>query len=131
MICEGLFCIEDHLTKLTQKITFQWLDNCERSVQNLKKLLTLTLVLTLPQEGVGFIMFCDAFRVGLGGALVKKNKVKTYASRHLKVHEKSQPTHDLELVVVVFKLWRHYEILSNHHSLPYLFAQQDLNMIQC
>ena len=33
-----------------------------------------------------------------------------YASRQLKPHEQNYPTHDLELVVVVFalKLWQHY-----------------------
>jgi len=33
-----------------------------------------------------------------------------YASRKLKVHDINYPTHDLELVAIVFalKIWRHY-----------------------
>jgi len=55
-----------------------------------------------------------------------------FASRHLKVHEKNYPTHDLELAAVVYvlKIWRHYlygykfEVFSDHKSLKYLFDQK-------
>lgn len=48
------------------------------------------------------------------------------------------PTHDLELVAVVFalKIWRHYlygakcELYTDHKSLKYIFTQKDLNMRQ-
>lgn len=61
-----------------------------------------------------------------------------YASRQLKVHERNYPTHDLELVAMVFvlKVWRHYlfgfrfEVFSDHKSLKYLFNQKELNMRQ-
>ena len=54
------------------------------------------------------------------------------------MHEKNYPTHDLELVAVVFvlKIWRHYlygskfEVSSDHKSLKYLFDQKDLYMRQ-
>jgi len=54
------------------------------------------------------------------------------------VHEKNYPTHDLELVAVVYvlKIWRHYlygskfEVFSDHKSLKYLFDQKELNMRQ-
>nr|GEV73190.1 putative reverse transcriptase domain-containing protein [Tanacetum cinerariifolium] len=48
----------------------------------------------------------------LGTVLMQKEKVITYASRQLKVHEKNYTTHDLELGAVVFslKMWRHYII---------------------
>ena len=41
---------------------------------------------------------------------MQDGKAVTYASRQLKPHEQNFPTHDLELVVVVFilKIWRHY-----------------------
>ena len=61
-----------------------------------------------------------------------------YASRQLKPHEKNYPTHDLELVAIVFalKIWRHYLygekcfIYTNRKSLKYLPSQQDLNVRQ-
>ena len=46
-------------------------------------------------------MYCDEYRVGLGCVLMQGGKVKSCASRQLKVHEKNYPTHDLELVSVV------------------------------
>ena len=56
------------------------------------------------------MVYCDAFRVGLGCVLIQNGKVIAYPSRQLKVHDMNYPTHDLELATVVFalKIWRHY-----------------------
>ena len=62
-----------------------------------------------------------------------------YASSQLKAHEKNYPTHDLELVAIVFalKIWRHYLygekylIYIDHKSLKYLPSQRELNLRQC
>jgi hypothetical protein len=56
----------------------------------------------------------------------------------LKIHEKNNPTHDLELEVVVYalKTWRHYlygqkcDIYTDHKSLKYIFTQSELNTRQ-
>ncbi|XP_059306353.1 uncharacterized protein LOC132057766 [Lycium ferocissimum] len=108
---EGFSAIASPLTRLTQKaVPFQWSDECEASFRKLKALLTSAPILTLPVEGEGFTVYCDASRLGLGCVLMQKGKVIAYASRQLKVHEKNYPVHDLELAVVVFalKIWRHY-----------------------
>ncbi|WMV55111.1 hypothetical protein MTR67_048496 [Solanum verrucosum] len=97
---------------------------------------TTALILTLPVEGEGFIVYCDASQIGLGCVLIQKGKVIAYASRQLKIHEKNYPTHDLELAAVVFalKIWRHYlyevhcEVFTDHRSLQYIFNQRDLNL---
>ena len=60
------------------------------------------MVLTLPEGTKGFVVYCDASRVGLGCFLMQHGKVIAYASRQLKVHERNYSTHDLELAVVVF-----------------------------
>ena len=58
---EGLSSIASPLTRLTQKeVTFQWSDECEVSFQKLKILLTTAPILTLPVEGEGFVVYCDA-----------------------------------------------------------------------
>nr|GFC09232.1 putative reverse transcriptase domain, ribonuclease H-like domain, aspartic peptidase domain protein [Tanacetum cinerariifolium] len=46
---------------------------------------------------------------GLDAVLMQREKVISYASRQLKIHEKNYTTHDLELGAVVFalKIWRH------------------------
>jgi hypothetical protein len=61
--------------------------------------------------------------------ILVKSGCYTYASRQLRKHEESYPTHDLELAAVVhaLKIWRHYpighrcEIYSDHKSLKYIF----------
>ena len=83
-------------------------------------------------------MYYDASRQGLGCVLMQHEKVIAYASRQLKKHEHNYPTHDLELVVVVFtlRIWRHYlygvpcKNFTDHKSMQYLFTQKELNMRQ-
>ena len=50
------------------------------------------------------MIYSDASKVGLGAILMHEGKVIAYASRQLKEHERNYPTHDLELVAVVFAL---------------------------
>ena len=127
------------LTSLTKKDKkFIWDEKCENSFQTLKKCLTTTPVLTLPQGIEGFVIYTDASNQGNGAVLMQHGKVIAYASRQLKVHEKNYPTHDLELGAVVFalKVWRHYlygaqfEVFTDHKSLKYIFTHQDLNLRQ-
>ena len=69
---------------------------------------------------------------------MKEGKVVAYASKQLKPHKQNYPTHDLELVEVVFalKIWRHYlygekcRIYTDHKSLKYLLTQKELNLRQ-
>nr|GFB02541.1 putative reverse transcriptase domain-containing protein [Tanacetum cinerariifolium] len=63
------------------------------------------------QEGSeDFVTYCDASIKSLGAVLMQRDKVISYASRQLKIHEKNYTTLDLELGAVVFalKIWRHY-----------------------
>ena len=55
-------------------MSFLWSDECEESFQKLKTLLTSALVLTLPEEGVDFTVYCVASGVCLGGVLMQKGK---------------------------------------------------------
>ncbi|WMV29393.1 hypothetical protein MTR67_022778, partial [Solanum verrucosum] len=68
---EGFSSISSPLTKLTQKTAkFKWFEACEKSFQELKKRLTTAQVLTLPKGTQGFVVHCDASRVGLGCVLM-------------------------------------------------------------
>nr|GEZ22621.1 putative reverse transcriptase domain-containing protein [Tanacetum cinerariifolium] len=68
-------------------------------------------VLALPEGSEDFIVYSDASNKGLGVVLMQREKVISYASRQLKIHEKNYTTHDLELGAVVFalKIWRHWK----------------------
>nr|KYP54727.1 Transposon Ty3-G Gag-Pol polyprotein [Cajanus cajan] len=136
---EGFSKIAAPLTQLTRKEQpFIWTDACERSFEELKRRLTTSPVLVLPDSGEPFNVYCDASHQGLGCVLMQHGKVVAYASRQLKNHERTYPTHDLELAAVVFalKIWRHYlygarfSVFSDHKSLKYLFDQKELNMRQ-
>ncbi|WMV08922.1 hypothetical protein MTR67_002307 [Solanum verrucosum] len=59
-------------------------DACEKSSQELKERLTSAPVLTLSEGTDGFVVYCDASRVGLGDVIMKKGKVIAYGSRQLK-----------------------------------------------
>ena len=52
---------------LTQKmVKFQWSDNLEKSFAELKTRLTTAPVFTLLEGSDGYVIYCDASRVGLG-----------------------------------------------------------------
>jgi len=127
------------LSKLARKgQAYVWDAKCEKSFQELKERLTSALVLIFPNSKESFVVYCDAFKMGLGGVFMQNRQVVAYASRQLKVHEKNYPTHDLELAAVVYglKIWRHYlygskfKVFSDHKSLKYLFNLKELNMRQ-
>ena len=107
------------LTKLTMKnAKFIWTSKCEEVFQELKKRLTTAPVLTIVNGNQGLSVYTDACGEGVGAVLMQNGKVVAYASRQLRPHEKNYPTHDLELLAVVFalKIWRHYLLGKNLFS---------------
>ncbi|GJT52704.1 putative reverse transcriptase domain-containing protein [Tanacetum coccineum] len=126
------------MTKLTQKgVKFDWGDKQEAAFQLLKQKLYSAPILALPEGSEDFIAYCDASKKGLGAVLMQREKVISYASRQLKIHEKNYTTHDLELGAVVFalKIWRHYlygtkcTVFTDHKSLQHISGiRRELNM---
>nr|GFC86519.1 putative reverse transcriptase domain-containing protein [Tanacetum cinerariifolium] len=94
--------------------------------------------LALREGSEDFVAYCDASIKCLGAVLMQRDKVISYASRQLKIHEKHYTTHDLELGAVVFalKIWRHYlygtkcTVFTDRKSLQHILNQKDLNMRQ-
>ncbi|GJT91542.1 putative reverse transcriptase domain-containing protein, partial [Tanacetum coccineum] len=127
------------MTKLTQKkVMFVWGDKQEAAFQLLKQKLCSAPILALPKGSEDFIAYCDASIKGLGVVLMQRDKVISYASRQLKIHEKNYTTHDLELEAIVFalKIWRHYlygtkwTVFTDHKSWQHILNQKELNMRQ-
>ncbi|GJX70729.1 putative reverse transcriptase domain-containing protein [Tanacetum coccineum] len=136
---EGFLKIAKPMTKLTQKkVKFVWGDKQEASFQLLKQKLCSAPILALPEGSKDFIEYRDALKKGLGTVLMQREKVISYASHQLKIHEKNYMTHDLELGAVVFALniWRHYlygtkyTVFTDHKSLQHILDQKELNMRQ-
>ena len=127
------------MTRLLQKnVKFEWTEKCQACFEKLKAFLIEALVLTQLTYGKEYVIFSDASLNGLGCVLMQEGKVVAYASRQLNPHEKNYPTHDMELVAIVFalKIWRHYLygkkcfIYTDHKSLKYLPSQRELNLRQ-
>ncbi|GJZ67601.1 putative reverse transcriptase domain-containing protein [Tanacetum coccineum] len=127
------------MTKLTHKgVKFDWGDKQEAAFQLLKQKLCSASILALPEGSQDFVVYCDASLKGLGAVLMQREKVISYTSCQLKIHEKNFTTHDLELGSVVFslKLWRHYlyrtkcTVFTDHMSLQHILNQKELNMRQ-
>ncbi|GKB38911.1 putative reverse transcriptase domain-containing protein [Tanacetum coccineum] len=136
---EGFSKIAKPMTKLTQKkVKFEWVDKQGTAFQLLKQKLCSAPILALPEGSEDFIAYCDTSKKGLGVVLMQREKVISYASRQLKIHEKNYTTHDLELRAVVFalKIWRHYlygtkcTVFTDHKSLQHILDQKELNMRQ-
>ncbi|GKA20265.1 putative reverse transcriptase domain-containing protein, partial [Tanacetum coccineum] len=136
---EGFSKIAKPMTKLTQKkVKFEWGDKQESAFQLLKQKLCSAPILALPEGNEDFIAYYDASKKGLGAVLMQREKVNSYASHQLKIHEKNYTTHDLELGAVVFalKIWRYYlygtkcTVFTDHKSLQHILDQKELNMRQ-
>ena len=119
-------------------VPFIWDKETEEAFQRLKKALTTTPILALPEQGKPYTAYADTSWVGLGCVLMQEGKVIAYASKQLRKHEENYPTLDLEMaaVVLTLRIWRSYlygevvEVFTDHKSLKYLFTQPDLNLRQ-
>ncbi|GKA63202.1 putative reverse transcriptase domain-containing protein, partial [Tanacetum coccineum] len=99
---EGFLKIAKSMTKLTQKgIKFDWGEKEENTFQLIKQKLCSAPILALSEGSEDFVVYCDASHKGPGAVLIQREKVISYASRQLKIHEKNYTTHDLELGSVV------------------------------
>ncbi|GJU38191.1 putative reverse transcriptase domain-containing protein [Tanacetum coccineum] len=70
-------------------------------------------ILALPEGTEDFMVYCNALLNGLGAVLMQRDKVITYASRQLKVHEENYTTHYLELGVVDAGFVNSQEVLQS------------------
>ncbi|GKB84827.1 putative reverse transcriptase domain-containing protein [Tanacetum coccineum] len=128
---ENFSKIAKPFTVLTHKSkTYDWGEEQENAFQTLKDKLCNAPVLALPDGLEDFVVYCDAFCLGLGCVLMQGGKVIAYVSRQLNFYEKNYTTHDLELGVVVFAPGTKSVIYTDHKSLQHIFSQKKLNMLQ-
>jgi hypothetical protein len=70
------------MTQLLEKgKIFKWTQDCEDSFEEVKKRLTTTPILVLPDLPKKFDIYCDASRRGIGCVLMQDGQVVSYASR--------------------------------------------------
>jgi hypothetical protein len=81
------------MTALLEKSAkFIWSNKCQAKVEELKKRLTTSLVLTLLDLSKSISIYCDASRLDLGCVLMQEGSVVAYASRQFKKHELNYPS---------------------------------------
>ena len=74
---EGFSIIDAPLTSLTKKkAKFERSKTYEKIFRVLKERLTSAPVLTLFRSGVGYVVYCDASRVGLGSILMQDLRIE-------------------------------------------------------
>ncbi|GJS35395.1 putative reverse transcriptase domain-containing protein [Tanacetum coccineum] len=97
---EGFLKVAKPMTKLTQKkVAFEWGDKQETTFYTLKNKWT-HLSSSTSRSMKLHCLLAEWSHKGLGDVLMQIEKVIAYASRQLKIHEKSYTTHDLELELI-------------------------------
>jgi hypothetical protein len=101
----GFSRISHPITSLQRKgVKFQWTEECEKSFQQLKQLLTNVAILKIANPNEEFVVCTDACKEGLGGVLSQNGFVICFEYGKLKENERLYATHDLELESIVHAL---------------------------
>jgi hypothetical protein len=84
---KGFSKIENLITELQKKNNkFVGTKRCAEAFQRLKELLTIALILRVPDMDTDFLVCTDASKEGLGGLLMQDDRVIAYISRKLRRH---------------------------------------------
>lgn len=123
--------------------SFVWQDQHQVSFESLKKALSSTPVLRLPDPNLPFTVVTDASTIGIGAVLEQDDgrgpRPVAFESRKLSPAESNYPVHELELLAIVHALrhWRHYldgntkfTVVTDHNSLRFLQSQAQLSKRQ-
>lgn len=119
------------LTNILRLKEFQWNTEAQLSFDTLKKAMTQTPVLALPNFKEQFTMETDACAEGVGAVLMQKGQPVAYISKALGPKHKELSIYEKEFLALIMAVekWRPYLqlqefiILTDHRSLSYLKEQ--------
>ncbi|GKV53145.1 hypothetical protein SLEP1_g59685 [Rubroshorea leprosula] len=114
---------------------FSWSDKAQQSFEELKRKLTETSVLALPNFDLMFEVDCDASNVGIGVVLSQEGRPIAFFSEKLNDTKLRYSTYDKEFYAIVRALehWSHYLLSkefilhSDHEALKHLNSQQKIS----
>ncbi|KAB5519876.1 hypothetical protein DKX38_024195 [Salix brachista] len=97
---QGYGLIARPLTALLKKGKFVWHDEVESAFQALKKAMSTTPTLAMPNFDQPFTIETDASGEGIGAVLTQQGKPIAYMSRALGVAKKSWSTYAREMLAI-------------------------------
>ncbi|GKV41594.1 hypothetical protein SLEP1_g49100 [Rubroshorea leprosula] len=114
---------------------FSWSGKAQQSFEELKRKLTETSVLALPNFDLMFEVDCDASNVGIGAMLSQEGQPIAFFSEKLNDTKLRYSTYDKEFYAIVRALehWSHYLLSkefilhSDHEALKHLNSQQKIS----
>jgi len=129
---KGYGTIDQPLTNLLKKDSFQWSDKALVAFNQLKEVVTHPLVLALPDFSKPFTIECDALGCGLGAMLMQGQRPIAFHNQALKGKNLHLSTYETELMALVFAIhkWRSYLlgrpliVKTDHQSLKFLLKQR-------
>lgn len=93
------------LTRLLRKNAFVWTEKTSHSFDTLKKAMTSTPILALPNFSEPFAVECDASEVGLGAALHQHGQQIVFYSHALAQQHHKLPSYEKKLSGLVKELF--------------------------
>lgn len=119
------------LTNLLKKKAFVWSAEAEEAFLALKKAMSTTPVLTLPDFSKQFVVETDACDSGVGAVLMQDSHPVAFLSKALSVHHWSLSIYEKEFLALIMAVerWRSYLqrgefiIKTDHQSLTFLADQ--------
>jgi hypothetical protein len=126
------------LTELTKKDGFKWGMEAQTAFDELKRRLTTTPVLALPDFSKDFVIEFEAPGSGVGAILMQERRPIAYFSKVLGVRSLTKSAYEKELMVVVLAIqhWRPYllgrkfVVSTNQKSLKQLLQQRIVTVEQ-
>nr|KYP34553.1 Retrovirus-related Pol polyprotein from transposon 297 family [Cajanus cajan] len=120
------------LTELTKKDNFHWSQGAQVAFETLKKVMTSTPVLVLPDFTQLFEIECDASGKGIGAVLMQHKRPIAYFSKALSKKALSKAAYDKEIMALAvavqhwrpYPLGRHFLVYIDQKSLKHLLHQR-------
>ena len=120
------------LTTMLKKDNFEWTDEARKAFEDLKRAMTNTPVLALPNFQKPFEVYTDASGDGIGAVLVQEKRPLAFISKALGPMKKAWSTYAREMLAVVYavKVWRPYLlgrkfiIVTDQQALRHLLEQK-------